>query len=158
MSTFGLDWQQIQEYYTEREDNIKGTSTLDKVATDGILPIKVDGSYFPMHSGYVFDLKKVYESEPQRALNGQISVFPTKVFIPYFTINYSLISLDNYYEMMKRLQEDENVVVYYDSFDKKYKTAKFYVQQPTISNFIAVEGKYKYVKDLQLVFAGTLNE
>jgi hypothetical protein len=157
MSTFRLDWQEIQSYYADRENQIKGSSLLQDVITDGILPIKVDGVYFPMHSGYVFDLKKVYESEPQRAINGQISVFPSKVFIPYFTINYSLLTLDNYYEMMKRIQVDENIVQYYDSFDKKYKTAKFYVQQPSISSFIAQDGKYKYVKDLQLVFAGTLN-
>lgn len=157
MSSIRLDWQDIQQYYTERENEIKGTSTLNGVTTDGILPIKVDGAYFPMHSGYVFDLKKVYQTEPVRTLSGQISVFPSKIFVPYFTVNYALITLDTYYEMMKRLQVDENVVVYYDSFDKQYKTAKFYAQQPTISNFIAVEGKYKYVKDLQLVFAGTLN-
>ena len=157
MSSFRLDWQEIQAKYTARENEIKGASTLDKAVTDGILPIKVDEAYFPMHSGYVFDLKKVYESEPVRTNSGQISVFPSKVFIPYFTVRYALVSLDNYYEMMKRLQEDENVVVYYDSFDKKYKTAKFYAQQPTISSFIALEGQYKYVKDLEIVFAGTLN-
>jgi hypothetical protein len=157
MSTFGLNWEDIQEYYTKRENEIRGSLALDKVETDNILPIKVDGVYFPMQSSYVFDLKKVYTSEPVRTLSGEIPVFPAKIFVPYFTINYRLLTLDNYYEMMKKLQSDENVVVYYDSFDKKYKTAKFYVQQPSLSDFIAIDGKYQYVKDLQLVFAGTLN-
>ena len=157
MSSIRSNLQEIHLYYTERENEIRAASKLNGGRTDGILPIKVNGTYFPMHSGYVFDLKKVYETEPVRTLSGQISVFPAKFFVPYFTVNYALITLDTYYEMMQRLQVDENEVFYYDSFNKKYKLGRFYVQQPTISNFIAVEGKYKYVKDLQLVFTGTLN-
>lgn len=126
--------------------------------TKKVKSIVVDGYAFPMHSSYIFDLKKVYTEEPARSLNGSIPVFPSKIFVPYFTIKWAILKLDKYYEIMKRIAVDENVVEYYDSFAGEYKTARFYVQQPTISDFIAIDGDYEYVKDLQLVFAGTLND
>lgn len=126
--------------------------------TKKVKSIVVDGYTFPMHSSYIFDLKKVYTTEVARTLDGSIPVFPTKIFVPYFTIKWAILKLDKYYEIMKRIAVDENTVEYYDSFAGEYKTAKFYAQQPTISDFIAVDGDYQYVKDLQLVFAGTLND
>ena len=120
--------------------------------------IIVDGYKFPMHSDYVFDLKKVYTEEPSRTLNGSIPVFPSKIFIPYFTISYDIVPIKTYYEMMQRLQRDENVVEYYDSFAGEYKTSKFYAQQPTVSQYIALKGEYTYVRDLKIVFSGTLND
>lgn len=123
-----------------------------------VLPIIVDGYTFPMHSDYVFDLKKVYTEEPSRTANGSIPVFPSKLFIPYFSITYAFVTIDKYNEMMSKIQSDEVTVQYYDSFSNEYKTAKFYAQQPTISNYLALNGKYVYVKDLQINFAGTLND
>lgn len=122
-----------------------------------VKPIVVDGYTFPMHSAYIFDRKKVYSSDVKRTLNGAIPVFPAKIFVPYFTIKWSVLKIDKYREMMERIESDENVVEYYDSFDCEYKTAKFYAQQPTLSDFIAINGDYQYVRDLQIVFAGTLN-
>lgn len=125
--------------------------------TKKVKSIVVDGYTFPMHSSYIFDLKKVYTTEVERTLDGSIPVFPTKIFVPYFTIKWSILKLDKYYEIMNKIERDENVVEYYDTFAGEYKTAKFYAQQPTISDFIAIDGDYRYVKDLQIVFAGTLN-
>ena len=126
--------------------------------TKKVKSIVVDGYAFPMHSSYIFDLKKVYTEEPARSLNGSIPVFPSKIFVPYFTIKWAILKLDKYYEIMNKIERDENVVEYYDTFAGEYKTAKFYAQQPTISDFIAIDGDYQYIKDLQIVFAGTLNE
>lgn len=128
------------------------------MSTQKVNPIVVDGYKFPMHSDYVFDLKKVYSEEPSRNLDGSIPVFPSKLFIPYFTITYAIVPIKTYYEMMTKLQTDENVVQYYDAFAGEYKTAKFYAQQPTISQYITLKGEYTYVKDLKIVFAGTLND
>jgi uncharacterized repeat protein (TIGR02543 family) len=126
--------------------------------TKKVQPIVVDGYTFPMHSAYIFDLKKVYTTEVARTLDGSIPVFPSKIFVPYFTIKWAILKIEKYHEMMQRIEQDENVVQYYDSFAGEYKTAKFYAQQPTIADFIAIDGDYQYVKDLQLVFAGTLND
>lgn len=128
------------------------------MTTNKVLPIVVDGYTFPMHSDYVFDLKKVYTEEPSRTLSGSIPIFPSKIFVPYFTVTYAILPISKYYEMMNRIQKDENVVQYYDTFVGEYKNAKFYAQQPTLSNYIALKGNYTYIKDLKIVFSGTLND
>lgn len=128
------------------------------MSNEKVNAIVVDGYKFPMHSDYVFDLKKVYTEEPSRTLNGSIPVFPSKLFIPYFTITYAIVPIKKYYEMMNKIQTDEQVVTYYDSFAGEYKTDKFYAQQPSIDGYIALQGEYTYVRNLKIVFAGTLND
>ena len=128
------------------------------MATKDIKPIKVDGYTFPMHSDYFFDLKKTYKESPTRGLDGKIARFPDKFFVPYFTVKYAVLNVDAYQQMMSKLQNDEQVVEYYDGFTKEYRTAKFYVQQPTYNRLYGMKQQYHYVLDLELIFSGTLND
>ena len=143
--------------WTTIESNIDLTSE-----TDAVLPIKVKGSdntwhWWAMHSDYFFDLKKVYKKEPQRTNSGRITVFPDKFFVPYFKVKFGVITMETYKAQMAQVMEDELTVQYYDSFDRKYKTAKFYAQQPTYNQLYTMKGDYNFVTDLEIVFSGTMN-
>lgn len=118
----------------------------------------VDGTTLPMPSDYKFELQKVYVEEPSRNNSGAIAVFPDKFFVPYFTVTWNVIRFDDYSTLMTLIQTDENVVEYYDPTDQTYKTAKFYVQQPTYNKLYTMEQHYNFVTNLQLVFAGTMND
>lgn len=125
---------------------------------NSVKPLKVDNEYLPMHSSYSFELQKVYVSEPSRNNSGQIAVFPDKFFVPYFTVTWAVLSMENYKKIMKLTERDENTIEYYDSTDNSYKTAKFYAQQPTFNQLYSMKKQYNMVINLQIVFAGTLNE
>jgi uncharacterized repeat protein (TIGR02543 family) len=127
-----------------------------KVDTKSIEPIICDGFIFPMHSKYVFELKKVYTEEPERQINGQINYFPPKFFVPYFTIGWDILSVDKFTNIMNYIARDELIVEYYDTFSGTYKKDKFYAQQPTYSGIICQKGEYEYIQGLEIVFAGTL--
>lgn len=127
--------------------------------TDNLVkPLVVDGVTLPMHSTYAFELQKVYVSDPSRNNSGRVAVFPDKFFVPYFTISWAVISIENYKKIMKLIERDENIVEYYDQTDNSYKTAKFYAQQPTYNKLYSMEKRYNMVLNLQIVFAGTLND
>lgn len=135
------------------EDN--GDKILE-VDTKSIEPIVCDNFVFPMHSKYVFELKKVYTEEPTRQINGQINYFPPKFFVPYFTIGWNVVSVEQFTNIMRYVAKDELVVEYYDTVSGTYKKDKFYAQQPTYSSIIAKEGEYDLIQGLEVVFAGTL--
>lgn len=117
------------------------------------------GDYtLPMPSDYKFELQKVYVEDPSRSNSGAISVFPDKFFVPYFTVTWNVIDFDKYAEIMKIIQVDELVTEYYDTNDKMYKRAKFYVQQPTYNKLYTMQREFQFVTNLQLVFAGTMND
>ena len=120
-------------------------------------PIVVDGVELPIPSEYKFELKKAYLSEPPRNNKGQITKFPTKFLIPYFTITYKVISADWYSKIMKMVESDTNIVRYYDSSNQEYKTAEFYIQQPSYNRVYTRKMMYNVVTDFQLVFVATLN-
>lgn len=130
--------------------------TLEK--TNLVKPLKVDDELLPMHSTYAFELKKVYVEDPERTNTGAIPVFPDKFFVPYFTVTWAVLSIDNYHKIMRLIERDENRVEYYDQNVGEYKTAKFYAQQPTYNKLYSMEKKYNMVLNLQIVFAGTLND
>ena len=133
-----------------------------------ILPLKVNGVYFPMHTDYLFEKKKTYTVEPERGLTGQISSFPEKFFVPYFTVTYSVLPIEEYSAMMKALAVDEVTVEHYDTWENRYTTAKFYAQQPEMTKMQPMvfkkndgsgnEVKYGFVQNTSIVFAGTLGE
>ena len=123
-----------------------------------VKPLVVDGTTLPMPSDYKFELQKVYVEEPTRNNVGAIAVFPDKFFVPYFTVTWNIIRFDEYSSLMTLIKKDENVVEYYDPTDQSYKTAKFYVQQPTYNKLYTMEKHYNFVTNLQLVFAGTMND
>ena len=118
----------------------------------------VDGETLPMHSTYAFELKKVYVEDPERTNTGAIPVFPDKFFVPYFTVTWAVLKISDYHKIMKLIERDENVVEYYDQNSGDYKTAKFYAQQPTYNKLYSMEKQYNMVLNLQIVFAGTLND
>lgn len=118
----------------------------------------VDGETLPMHSTYAFELKKVYVEDPERTNTGAIPVFPDKFFVPYFTVTWAVLKIADYHRIMKLIERDENVVTYYDQNSGGYKTAKFYAQQPTYNKLYSMEKQYNMVLNLQIVFAGTLND
>ena len=127
------------------------------MSTKHIEPIVVDGYTFPMHSDYFFDLKKTYKESPNRTLDGTM-IFPRdKYFVPYFKVKYAVLKVDEYQQMMSKLQTNEQVVRFYDSFIKEYRTAKFYAQQPTYNQLYGMKADYHYVMDLEIIFSGTLN-
>lgn len=152
-------WYALEQKILDEYNTANGTSltSLDGVASDIVLPIKVNGVYWSMHSDYFFDLKKVYTKEPPRALDGSIKAFPEKFFVPYFKIKYAVIFVSDYYKVMRDIMADEVEVQYYDSFDRVYRVAKFYAQQPTYSTLYTMKGKYQFVQDLEIIFAGTKN-
>lgn len=125
---------------------------------NSVKALVVDGVTLPMHSTYAFELQKVYVEDPSRTNSGTIPIFPDKFFVPYFTVSWAVISIENYKKIMKLIEKDENVVEYYDQTDNSYKTAKFYAQQPTYNKLYSMEKKYNMVLNLQIVFAGTLND
>ena len=127
------------------------------MSTKHIEPIVVDGYTFPMHSDYFFDLKKTYKESPTRSIDGSINSFPVKFFVPYFKVSYAVLKVDEYQQMMSKLQTDEQTVRFYDSFAKEYRTAKFYAQQPTYNQLYGMKANYHYVMDLEIIFSGTLN-
>lgn len=129
--------------------------TID-VETKGIEPIICDSFTFPMHSKYVFELKKVYTEEPARQINGQINYFPPKFFVPYFTIGWDIMDIQKFTNIMHYIARDELIVEYYNTFSGKYDTDKFYAQQPTYSGIICKDGDYEYIQGLEIVFTGTL--
>ena len=83
-----------------------------------------------MHTDYLFEKQKVYTKEPKRGLTGAIDSFPEKFFVPYFTVTYAVLPMQEYSEMMRTLSVDEVTVEYYDTWENKYETAKFYAQKP----------------------------
>ena len=123
-----------------------------------VKPLVVDGEKLPMHSSYLFELKKVYVSENERTNTGAIPVFSEKFFVPYFTVKWAVLSMQDYKKISKLIEKDENVVEYYDQSDNSYKIAKFYAQQPTFKDLYAMKGNFNWVLDTQIVFAGTLND
>lgn len=125
---------------------------------NSVKALVVDGVKLPMHSTYSFELQKVYVSDPTRNNSGRISIFPDKFFVPYFTISWAVISVSDYKTIMKLIEKDENIVEYYDTTDNSYKIAKFYAQQPTFNKLYSMEKQYNVVLNLQIVFAGTLND
>lgn len=127
------------------------------MSTKHIEPIVVDGYTFPMHSDYFFDLKKTYKESPVRSIDGTINSFGIKYFIPYFEVTYKAIKIEDYQQMMSKIQTDEQSVRFYDTFTKEYRTAKFYAQQPTIGSIFCRRLNYDYVVDLKIIFAGTMN-
>lgn len=141
-----------RKHYYEIDNDGK---TID-VETKGIEPIICDNFTFPMHSKYVFELKKVYTEEPARQINGQINYFPPKFFVPYFTIGWDILSVDKFTNIMRYIARDELIVEYYNTFSGRYDTDKFYAQQPTYSGIICRKGDYEYIQGLEIVFAGTL--
>lgn len=78
--------------------------------------------------------------------------------MPYFTVTWQVISVENYKKILKLTEKDENTITYYDSTDNSYKIAKFYAQQPTFQDLYSLGGNYNIVRGLQIVFAGTLND
>lgn len=128
-----------------------------------VQPLIVNGYVFPMHSTYLFERQKVYTTEPSRGLSGQISSFPEKFFVPYFTVTYAVLSMAEYSAMMKLLESDEVTVRYYDTWDNQYKTAKFYAQQPSMGSMgsrYEIDGSsvnYGFIQNTEIVFAGTNN-
>ena len=112
----------------------------------------------PMPSDYKFELQKVYVEEPTRNNSGAIAVFPDKFFVPYFTVTWNVIKLDDYSTIMRLIQADELVTEYYDTNEQEYKRAKFYVQQPTYNKLYTMQREFQFVTNLQLVFAGTMND
>lgn len=123
--------------------------------TKQVRPIVVDGYTFPMHSSYFFDLKKVYTKDPTRSLNGHMNTFPDKFFTPYFKVTYGAIPLDVYYQMMNKIQTNEQTVEYYDSFTGEYKAKRFYAQQPTYNQMYSLKQEYSYILNLELIFSAT---
>lgn len=128
------------------------------MSTKHIEPIVVDGYTFPMHSDYFFDLKKVYNDNNSRSKGGSMATFSSKFFVPYFKVKYAVLKVDEYQQMMSKLQTDEQVVRFYDSFVKEYRTAKFYAQQPTYNQLYGMKADYHYVMDLEIIFSGTLRD
>lgn len=112
----------------------------------------------PMPSDYKFELQKVYIEDPERNNSGAIAVFPDKFFVPYFTVTWNVIKLDAYSTIMRLIQADELVTEYYDTNEQEYKRAKFYVQQPTYNKLYTMQREFQFVTNLQLVFAGTMND
>lgn len=121
-------------------------------------PIVVDGLSLPIPSEYKFELKKTYVTEPTRNNSGAIAVFPEKFLVPYFTATWKVMKLDDYSAIMKLVEEDENTVRYYDTNNQEYKTAKFYIQQPSYNRIYTRKMMYDFVTDFQLVFVATLND
>lgn len=118
----------------------------------------VIGDYtLPMPSDYKFELKKVYVEEPNRNNSGAMQ-FPDKFFVPYFTVTWNILSIDDYSTIMRLIQVDELVTEYYDTNEQVYKQAKFYVQQPTYNQLYTMRQEFRFVTNLQLIFAGTMND
>ena len=120
--------------------------------------ISMNGVALPMPSDYHFEWKKTYIEEPSRNNSGAIAVFPDKFFVPYFTVQWNVMKIDDYSKLMGMIESDEQTVEFYDSYAQEYKTAKFYVQQPTYNKLWVRRMKFDFVQDLQLVFAGTMND
>lgn len=133
-----------------------------------ILPLQVNGVDFPMHTEYLFEKQKTYTVTPERGFTGQISSFPEKFFVPYFTVTYNILPIEEYSRMMRALAVDEVTVRYYDTWENKYSVAKFYAQQPEMTKMQPMvfkkndgtgnEVKYGFIQNTTIVFAGTLNE
>lgn len=137
-----------------------------------IRPLKVNGKDFPMHTDYLFEKQKVYTKEPKRGLTGAIDSFPEKFFVPYFTVTYAVLPMQEYSEMMRTLSVDEILVEYYDTWENKYETAKFYAQKPEMTkmqpmvfadyddygNYVGDVVEYGFIQNTTIVFAGTLGE
>ncbi|MEG2688276.1 MAG: InlB B-repeat-containing protein [Clostridia bacterium] len=122
-----------------------------------ILPLEINGWKAPMHSTYVFERKKVYLIEPSRSLSGQMN-FSDKIFVPYFTVSWAHMTIDNFTKLMALTENDETLVTYYDTFSNAYATAKFAVQQPAYEKLYAMKSDRDGVLGLKLVFDGTLND
>lgn len=115
------------------------------------------GNYtLPMPSDYKFEWKKTYVTEPTRNNSGAIT-FSDKFFVPYFTVTWNIISIDDYSKLMKYIMVDELKTRYYDPDNQEYKISKFYVQQPTYNKLYTMEHKFQFVTNLQLIFVGTMN-
>ena len=125
--------------------------------TKSLQPLIVDGITLPMMSDYKFELKKTYLKEPSRNNDGAIPIFPRKFLVPYFTATWKVIKMDDYSAIMKLVEKDENVVRYYDTNAQEYKTARFYIQQPSYNRIYTRKMMYNFITDFQLVFVGTLN-
>lgn len=123
-----------------------------------VKPLVVSGTEFPMHSNYAFEKQKLYATDNERSLDFIIRVFSQKGFVPYFTVRYACVPLEIYETMCELIAPDEVPVQYFDTTTREYKTAYFYVQQPTYEQELALGGNHKYILGLEMVFTGTLHE
>lgn len=112
----------------------------------------------PMPSDYKFELQKVYVEEPERSNSGAISIFPDKFFVPYFTVTWNVMKMDDYSEILRFIQADQVMTEYYDTNEQEYKRAWFYIQQPTYNKLHTMQREFQFVTNFQLVFAGTMND
>lgn len=131
--------------------------------TNQVYPIRLIGTTIgdvtlPMPSDYKFELQKVYIEEPSRNNSGAIAVFPDKFFVPYFTVTWNVMLWNDYAQLMRLIQVDELQVEYYDTNEQTYKHSMFYVQQPSFNKLQTMQKQFKFVTNLQLVFAGTMND
>ena len=138
------------------------TPTLGQT-TNQVYPIRLIGTSIgditlPMPSDYKFELQKVYIEEPSRNNSGAIAVFPDKFFVPYFTVTWNVMLWNDYAQLMRLIQVDELQVEYYDTNEQTYKHSMFYVQQPSFNKLQTMQKQFKFVTNLQLVFAGTMND
>lgn len=138
------------------------TKIIDRTNFLQFINVDVDGTIgnytLPMPSDYKFEWKKTYVSEPSRNNSGAITVFPDKFFVPYFTVTWNIMKADDYSKIMKYIRVNELLVRFYNPDDQTYENAKFYVQQPQYNKLYVMKQEFQFVTDLQLIFAGTMND
>lgn len=117
----------------------------------------INGWTAPMHSTYNFSRKKTYVKTPSRSNTGQLK-FGEKVFIPYFSVSWNYMKMENFTKFMELSEEDEVIVEYLDTYSNEYKYAKFAIQQPEYNQLYVMQKTNKGVLGLELVFDGTLND
>lgn len=111
----------------------------------------------PMHRDYLFENKKVYVESPERTIVGNM-VFGEKFFVPYFTVSWNYLPIEQFNALMKVSETDEETVRYFDSFSNEYKVGKFAIQQPKYSRLHFEKGKIVGAVGIEMVFDGTLND
>lgn len=136
--------------------------------------VKIDGITFTNYGQYSFIWEKSYVESPNRSNDGSMPTLNSAAtfVVPHFTINFSIISIDDWRLLMRtHLEKNEHVVEFYDAVYNERITRKLYFATEEMPKFHVlnrrrfVEGEQAFedfcaiagVEDYTLEMIGTNN-
>lgn len=121
---------------TDLEDIINNS---DNYVANGMGQYSIDDETYTGYKDYTFIWEKTYVQSPKRTNDGSMGnlndIYATFV-TPHMTVNYSIMTINDYRRIMKQyLEKNEFVVTCYDPINDKQTTNKMYFATPSTPTF-----------------------
>lgn len=98
----------------------------------------IDGIRYTNYGQYAFIWEKTYVESPNRSNDGSMPTLNSAAtfVIPHFSINFSIISIDDWRSLMRNhLEKNEHVVEFYDAVYNERITRKMYIATEEMPKF-----------------------